>query len=195
MPPALWQAKVAPLSSTTTALAAPLLELACFRDGIDAKLYELPYDSYRQLILDPQSELYRFAPDVVVIATHWRDANLPAFADDAEGTISQTAEQFQLLWTTLLKRLPCRVIQHSFDQPRERSFGHLSHTLAGGRAAMLREVNRRLLAAAPPAVAILDLDHAASYSGANWTDDAFWHLAKQHPASGRCRCWWIIRRR
>lgn len=183
-PPSLRQAKVAFLSSTTTALAAPLLELACFRDGIDATIYEAPYDSYRQEILDPQSELYRFGPDVVLIAMHWRDANLPAFSDEPEATITQTVETFQQLWATLLKRLPCRVIQHSFDQPRQRSFGHLSHGLPGGRAAMLREINRRLLAAAPPTVAILDLEHAAAHFGGKWSDDAFWHLAKQHPSSG-----------
>jgi FkbH-like protein len=183
-PPSLRQAKVALLSSTTTALAAPLLELACFRDGIDATLYEAPYDSYRQQIIDPQSELYRFQPDVVLIATHWRDANLPAFSDDPEATVADVVEPLRQLWKTLLERLPCRVVQHSFDQPRERSFGHLSHSLPGGRAAMLREVNRQLLASAPPAVAILDLEQAAARSGAKWTDDAFWHLAKQHPASG-----------
>ncbi len=171
------------LSSSTTALAAPLLELACFRDGIDATLYEAPFDSYRQQILDPQSELYRFGPEVVLIATNWRDANLPAFSDSPEASVAEATQSFEQLWITLLKRLPCRVIQHSFDQPLVRSFGNLSHTLAGGRAAMLRDLNRRFVAKAPTAVTILDLEYTQARCGGKWSDDAIWHIAKQHPAT------------
>lgn len=49
---------------------------------------------------------------------------------------------------------------------------------------MLREINRRMLADAPTSVTILDLDHVAATNGAGWSNSAFWHLAKQHPASG-----------
>ncbi len=183
-PPALRSVKIALLSSTTTAFSAPLLELACFRDSIDATLYDAPFGNFQQQIIDPNSELYAFAPEIVVIATHWRDANLPAYADDWEAAVKHVVAQFRDLWDTLLKRNPCRIIQHNFDQPLTRSYGHLSHALAGGRAAMLREINRQMLATAPSAVTILDLDHLAAASGASWNNSAFWHLAKQHPASG-----------
>ncbi len=75
------------------------------------------------------------------------------------------------------------MIQHSFDQPPARSFGNLSHTLAGGRAAMLRDLNRRFVAKAPTAVTILDLEYTQARCGGKWSDDAIWHIAKQHPAT------------
>lgn len=183
-PPATRRTRVALLSSTTTDLSAPLLQLACFRDGIDAELYVGPFGGFRQDILNPQSALYRFRPDFVLMATNWRDANLPPFSDTPEADVQSVLDEFQQLWKVLLQRHACRVIQHNFDLPTLDSYGHLSCSMNGGRAYMLRETNRRLLDVAPPAVTVLDLDQVSSRFGKDaWYDASYWHLAKQYPAA------------
>ena len=53
-PPSLRKARIAVLSSTTTALLAPILQLACFRDGIDAEIYEAPYGKLPARDIEPQ---------------------------------------------------------------------------------------------------------------------------------------------
>jgi FkbH-like protein len=183
-PASLRKARIALLSGTTTDLVAPLLQLACFRDGVDAEVYTAAYGSFRQEILDPGSGLYVFKPDFVIIATHWRDANLPSFSNTPGQLVEQTVNEFRQLWRELLGHHDCRVIQHNFDLPGIDAYGHLGTSLPGGRAHMLREVNRRLVEVAPQSVAIMDLDHvSAKYGKLAWFDAAYWHLARQYPAA------------
>jgi FkbH-like protein len=183
-PPAVRRTRIALLSSSTADFLAPLLQLACFRDGIDAEIYIAPYGNFRQDVIDPSSGLYAFRPDFVIIATHWRDAHLPALAEAPEHAIEAVVEEFSDLWQRLLQRQPCRIIQHGFDLPALDSAGHLGRALPNGRSSMLREINRRLLNSAPNAVAILDLDHvAALYGRRAWSDAPNWHLARQYPAA------------
>jgi FkbH-like protein len=183
-PSSLRKTRIAILSSTTTHLLAPLLGLACFRDEIDAELYVAPYGNFQQEILNPSSGLYAFRPDIVLIATHWRDANLPSFGDTPEAEIARVLSEFGKLWDVLLERNSCRVIQHNFDVPAIDSYGHLSLSLPGGRACMLRELNRRVPEVAPSSVIILDLDQvSAKFGKQEWFDPSYWHLAKQYPCA------------
>ena len=52
--------RLALVSSSTTNLLAPILQLECFRRGIDADIYIAPYGNVFQEILNPASELYTF---------------------------------------------------------------------------------------------------------------------------------------
>lgn len=183
-PSAQRKARIAILSSTTTDLMASLLRLVCFRDGIEADLYVGPYGNVQQEILSPASGLYAFAPDFVLIATHWHDANLPPFSSSPDDEVQRVTSEFRQLWETLLQRQACRIIQHNFDLPEIDAYGHLGLSLPGGRGHMLREINRRLQEFAPAPVAVLDLDHtAATYGKRNWADMAYWYTAKQYPAA------------
>ena len=178
------KAKIAVLSSTTTDLFIPLLRLLCFRDGIDAEIYAAPYGAYQQEILDNRSGLYGFQPDVVIIATNWRDAGLEPFSRAPEEDVRRVVDHFKNLWETLLSRFSCRIIQHGFDLPPTDSYGHLASTLQGGRLQMMRSINLGLCRSAPPSVAVLDTDQvSAVYGKDKWVDEPYWHLAKQHPAS------------
>jgi FkbH-like protein len=175
--------RLALLSSSTTDLLAPLLPLLASRDGIDMKVYVGPYGNYAQEILDERSGLYAFEPDVVIVATHWRDAKFPPFADDPAARVAACVGEFRRLWETLLERRACTIIQHGFDLPVGDAYGHLSGALAGGRAALLRAATRGLIEAAPTTVQVLDLEEAAADVGRHrWEDASYWHAAKQHPA-------------
>jgi len=184
-PPATRRVRLAVVASSTTDLLVPLLELAAFRDGINAETYVGPYGNVRQEILDPASGLYAFRPDVVLIVVHWRDAHLPAFAPDADARVAEVVDAARELWETLLSRQPCTIIQHGFDLPPEDAYGNLGSVLGGGRVAMLRAANRRLVDAAPAAVAVLDLERLGGDVGSSaWADAGYWHTVKQHPAPG-----------
>lgn len=182
--PATHRLRIALLASTTTDLLAPLLRLACFREGIATELYVAPYGNIQQEVRNPASGLYAFQPDIVLIATHWRDAQLPPLAADPAAEIARVVDELQLLWATLLAGHPCRIIQHGFDLPVHEAYGSLSRTVPGGRGLLLRAINRRLVESAPDAVALLDLDHvAACYGKQAWFDAAYWHAARQYPAA------------
>jgi FkbH-like protein len=184
IPSSIRKIRLALLSSTTADLFAPLLRLFCFREHIDADIYVGPFDGFRQEILDPASKLYGFSPDIVILATNWRDAHLPAFTDDPEVRIKRVIEEYEHLWQTLLARKPCRIIQNNFDIPVTDSYGHLGATLRGGLTQMLREVNRRLAEDAPLSVTVLDFDGvSAIYGKRRWYDARYWHSMKQYPSA------------
>jgi FkbH-like protein len=181
--PAKRRVKLALLGGSTTQLMRPLLEMVCFRDHIDAEIYEAEYGLFRQEVLDRSSGLHRFAPDVVLIATHWRDAQLPPLSEDADAAVESLVSGFASLWEICRGELRAHVIQHSFDPPPNESYGALGRNLEGGRARLLARANLELLARAGSGVSILDLDGVAARCGAAaWDAPGLWYLAKQHPA-------------
>jgi FkbH-like protein len=179
--PAARRVKIGLLGSFTTQLLRPLLDLACFRDRIDAEIYEAEYGLYRQEILDPDSGLRRFGPDIVILAVHWRDAHLPPLVDDQTAS-EQIQAGFAALWEVCGRDLRAHVIQHNFDVPHDESHGHLSHALATGRGRILRRANLSLAESSPGHVSVLDFDGVAGEFGKQrWSDPGLWYLAKQHP--------------
>ncbi len=58
--------RIALLSDATTSLFMPVLRAACFRRGIRAEIYAGLHGAWRQEILDPESGLHRFKPEIAV---------------------------------------------------------------------------------------------------------------------------------
>lgn len=181
-PPTMRKIRIALLSSTTTDLVAPLLQLICFRDEIDAEIYVAPYGSFQQEILNPESGLYHSKPDFVIVHTNWRDTHIAPLSNSREQQVQIVVDQFNHLWEVLLQNMDCRVLQHNFDIPGIDSYGYLSASQPNGRASILHEINRKLTEIAPLPVTILDFDHiSAIYGKKGWFDAEYWHLAKQYP--------------
>lgn len=170
------------LGGFTTQLLRPLLEVVCFRDGIMAEIYEAEYGVFRQEVLDPTSALHHFRPDVVILATSWRDAHLPPVHPDPDQAVQSLVDGLAGLWRICNQTLGAHVIQHAFDAPSADSLGHLGHALPGGRQRVLLRANLALHEAAGPGVSILDFPGVAALAGtAAWSDPGLWYLAKQHP--------------
>lgn len=178
--PQLRPLRVALLGSYTTSQLPGLLRPAGLRFGLRVEVYEAAYGQYRQEILDPESGLYRFAPDVVILAVHAGDLALPWHADDPTAAVQTEAARWQGLWQRLADRSRARIVQHNFAVPPERPLGHLTARLPGSRPRLIDALNERLAAAAGAQVTILDCDWMASLIGkARWFDDKHWYLAKQ----------------
>jgi FkbH-like protein len=185
-PATMRQSRIAILGSSTTALLPPLLKALAFRDGIRAEFYEGLYGAYQQEILNPESGLYAFAPNVIILALHWRDLHLsPAIdhAQEAQALVETQAGRFAQFWQTLAERSSAHVIQYAFDLPAEEAWGSLSMALPGGRARLIHAVNEQLRREAHgKSVSILETTRVAMEVGlARWSDPLMWWKAKQHP--------------
>lgn len=165
--------RLAVLGSSTTAQLPPLLALHGLAAGLALEIYEAPFGAYRQEILDPNSALYAFKPQAVLLFVNYRDAE--------DGAPEAEADRWAGLWKTVRERAGCVVLMNAFDAPVERPGGNLEAGLPEARLARLRRLNVLLAERAAGGAALLvDCDHLSGMIGKErWHDARFWHHAQQ----------------
>ncbi len=172
--------RVAVLGSYTTIQLTQLLVLAGVRLGMWFDVYECAYRQYEQDILDPDSGLYNFRPDVVVMAVHETEVRLGVGSSFPKEEIEGEVNRWTGLWELLKRRTNARVIQHNFALPSEIAEGHLGTRLSGSRYNMIQAVNTRLGEEAGAEVSIVDCERLSAWVGKqSWFDPRYWYLAKQ----------------
>jgi len=175
--------RLAWISSTTSEFILPVLRLLAWRDFILLDCYAPPFDSVDREIYDDQSGLYKFKPDIVILADNWRDSRIPAISSGVgESVVAGKLQQILQRWKLLEERIGCRVIQHSFDFPPNDAYGNLAGMLSGGRMGVLRAINASLPKIAIPNVTVLQIDEIVARVGAErWHDSVAWFSTRQHP--------------
>ena len=123
--PAVRSTKVALLGSYTTTQLGAMFCLAASRLGIAVDLYESHYGQYQQEVIDPESGLYAFGPDIVILAVHEKDLRLPEYSQNPEEEVQQEVSRWTALWKAVAERSGARIIQHNFALPCEVPTGHL----------------------------------------------------------------------
>src|SRR5260370_11984179 len=133
--------RIAVLGAGTTSLLIPVLSALCLRDRIRAEFYDGLYVSIDQEILDPESGMARFRPDIVVILTHGRSLQLPATGAGEAGSVREILESQKSRWQKLNENLGCHVVQQALDFPADEAYGYLANSLPGGRTRITQLVN------------------------------------------------------
>jgi FkbH-like protein len=173
--------KLACLGSSTTALLDPVIQAVGFRNDLDVEVYQGVYGNYCQEILDPESGLYAFKPDAVVLLVNHRDLNLPP--SDTMGQASCFCSRLRELWKILQKRCPTHVIQIGLDVPEAGGWGFLEDTLSDGRRRAIIQANLALSENLPAGVSFLDVNAIVARIGREFWSAAEWHRAKQYPST------------
>ncbi len=180
--------KVAILRSFTVEPMVPLLRAAAFAHGIDLAVHVGDFNAYAQEILDPESSLYRFAPDAAILAVRTTDvapdlwlrfADLsPDAAQEAVRRVSSSLRQ----WIAAFReRSAASLIVHSLEQPLHPGLGVLDNQSENGQSAAILQMNRELrqAAAASPGVYVLDYDALMARHGREpWHDERNWLTAR-----------------
>ena len=175
--------KLAILGGFTTTQLAQAIELALFSMGGGVEILEADYGVYRQEILDPDSELYRFQPNIVFLATSWRDLiHRPAIGQGPAEVAALVEAEFadwSTLWRTAHDRLGCLVVQNSFDRPAWRQMDNHEMRYPASLWRFVSRVNDALADGAPPYVVLHDVDSLAALAGRRtWGDERFFFHAK-----------------
>lgn len=180
--------RVALLRSFTVEPLVPLLRAACFAAGIDAEVHTGQFNAYAQEILDPESDLYRFAPDAVFLAAHTADVAPElwhGFASLARGearrVVSRVVSEFQTLAEVFRRHSRAHLVVHTFEEPARPSYGLLDARDEEGQSACVRRINdglRRAFAGLA-GVHLLDYDALVARRGrAGWRDERKWIAAR-----------------
>ena len=177
----LSRVRVAVLRSYTLEPVIPLLRAAAFRFRIDIEVQVGDYNAYMQEILDPNSSLYRFAPDVVIVAVRladlapelWQDYSVlvPAAVQDAVQRVCRTLEE---LMRSFRERSHAALIVHNMEQPIQPAFGVLDLQIETSQLEAIQSVNRELrrIAQQHRGVYVLDYDNLVARHGRLfWQDE------------------------
>jgi FkbH-like protein len=152
-------------------------------EGMSLDLYISPYDTIRQTILDSNSDLYSFAPDVVWIFSNHRDIRIGADLGEppeiVDRAVQAAVQEIRSLWDVVRSRSSTFIVQNNADLPAERVFGNMEGSTVWGRANMLRRFNLELANVLSPGVTLFDLDHISSLFGKHgWCDHRYWFHSK-----------------
>ena len=181
---ALPRLRLAILASATVDHLLPALTVAGFRQGLILDVHATPFDQYRIELLQADSDLHQFRPQVLLFSLSARDAlsavPISASAAEIEQTLAEHVADLVSLWK-LGQTLPeATILQQTFLNVGETMFGSLDRTLLSSPAQVVRQLNQRMVeAAVEHDVAVLDLDRPVERLGLDyWFDNAKWLQAK-----------------
>ena len=184
--PNLQPLRIAVLGNGTLDLFVEALRLWLVLEGFRPEIYISPYASFRQEILDRQSALFAFQPEVVwLFATerdlHFLNVMLGADESTCAAAIASVVEEWRNWWRQLRANGPISVIQNNFDAPAIRLFGQFDAAVPWSRSSLIQRLNIALRERAlEDNVALFDLDNAASTFGLlRWHEERHWHQSKQ----------------
>lgn len=181
--------KIALLGSATLDHLQSYLLVECYRAGLFPELYQGGFDQYTQEILNPQSGLYKFAPDVLICAVHSSRLfpQLHGYPFDltvAERTAEMDAglKTLEQLLIAFRQHSSALVLLHNMVAPQHPALGILDLREELGQSAAFAEVNRRLAMLARERyrnVYIVDEERVqASCGKARATDPRLWLMAR-----------------
>ncbi len=174
--------RVAVLGSVTIDYLSRAVACGILIEGTAPTLYQAPFGTYIQEVLDPTSPLHGFAPHLAVIAPDWRDliAPLPigASAADVDAALGAKAHLFAMLWDRLTAK-GVKIIQHTLVPPAARYCGMAERLAPAGPANQIRRLNEKLFAAGRGRVHWVDMESFANeIGGRQFGASRFWHAAK-----------------
>ncbi|MBP9145250.1 MAG: HAD-IIIC family phosphatase [Thermoanaerobaculia bacterium] len=182
--------RVAVIGGCTTGLLLPALRCALAEEGRLAVVYEGPFGAYRQEILDPTSGLHRFGPQTVLLVRSWRELMprmpLPtATSAQVQSVVDAEVAELEGLWSTLIERHRCRILQHAFELPDLSYIGAAENAHAASGPGFVASLDRRLRESSGGRVAWVETGAAAQRAGSErWCPADLYHLAKLplHPS-------------
>jgi FkbH-like protein len=175
--------RLAILGTFTIPPLADFIRLYCFGLGLTVEIYTSEYGVIEQELLDPNSALHAFRPDVLYLATNQRAlGRRPQFSDqtaDVDDLVAAEVARWSGLWNLARERLGCQVIQDNFALPPFRPLDNLEMRHPAGFGRFIARVNQALQEAAPAHVVVHDADFLSATAGRYaWTDYRFYYHAK-----------------
>jgi len=175
--------RVALMGDVSTQHLAPLLQVLITDSGLRPVLYEAGFDTVELEALNPDSALYAFTPQLIVIlqGTYKLRAAYCDYPGDRRQFASDRAAAIEATWKAIRSRTGAPILQSTFVLPYERPFGNygllMSDTLHGAVTELNQQIHRR--ARANEGVLLNDVDYLAAWHGrSQFIDEKLWALSK-----------------
>ncbi len=140
--------RLALLGDSATQFLAKAIKAYGYEEGINFEIFEGPFDQQNQQILDPNSELYDFDPEYVVLYVSseklWDrftvlESNArPQFAD-------RLISEIQDWWQTIERDSNAKIIQLNIIETSDAVFGHFATKIPGSFRYQIKKLNLGLM--------------------------------------------------
>ncbi len=155
------------------------------RRGMWINIYESAYGQFFQELINSESALHAFNPNVVLLAQDARylaagvSTNLDPRQCDA--LMEERSTQVMQCWRLAAHAFNCQIIQQTALPLYPDLLGSNEHRLSGSRSRFIYQLNYRLRTMADEfGIELLTLDTRAAKDGIrSWHDANLWHRAKQ----------------
>ncbi len=174
----------------------PLLRAAAFVNGLELIVRTGEFNAYAAELLDEQSALYCFAPQIVILATNTASVAPQLWAPDDPGeTPLRAAEDDAFthiagLITAFRNHSDAQLVIHSFDMPPATVLGVYESRAQRSQTACIASLNDRLkeLTRGHRGVHMLDYDALTARHGRSvWGDPLKWERYRVATAAGNMR--------
>jgi FkbH-like protein len=180
--------RVAVLRNFTAEGLLPVLAGEIVRAGFAPKFYLGDFDAVAADVLNPDSPLFRFQPDFIILA-QWLEGLQPVLAnrfltlstEQVEGAVADLRGQQQQLLRALRERTKAVVLLNNFPVPPAPTLGILDAQRTGGQTATVLQLNAALAAdcQAVGDAYIVDLMRLIGDVGyRNAVNERFWQTAR-----------------
>jgi len=183
------------LRSFTLEPAMPLLRAAAVLNGLRLSVQLSDFNTYSQEVLDPGSRMYKFDPEVVILAIQAQDL-VPElwyrYAELDAAAVDEKVEAAEAILAELIRAFRhyhrAHLIVHNLEIPSVAASGILDAQSDAGQAQAIRRINHAMVKIAnqTPGVYVLDYDALVSrYGRLHWRDEQKW-LSARMPISAGC---------
>ena len=175
--------KIAVIGSCAIQYFVKILRYYLGKEGMNCKIYEGEYNGINMDVFDPDSAIYRFHPDYIIILPFYTDINnLPPLLADDE-SIKQCADSTICYYTNIWNQLSAienvHILQGNFVIPSIRVLGNLEYSESYSTGSFLKKINEILIKEKSANVMIVDLDALSDNIGKyNWFDYPSYFLNK-----------------
>ena len=144
--------RIAVIGSFTLNGLAETLQVKCAESNIFSHMYSGPYNQYNEEILDPNSNLYNFKPEIcfLILDTRTILENLFYFPYDVNETdrkkfVANKFKELSTLINSFVKKSQSKLILSNFVPPTYSPYGIFESKMNYGLQEMITDLNQKLL--------------------------------------------------
>lgn len=181
--------KIAFLRNITLDTVGTYLKYYCAREKIYPSVDVGEYDNIMPTVMSQDSAIYRFDPDMLVLALSWELLSEKLAYEFASMTHDQIHSEEENIFKfifgvleNLRRHTQAFILVNNFERLAVPAFGVLDHHKGEmGQAGTIRRLNKRLmeLVSSIPDAYVVDIDLLQSCGGRKYfKDNRFWHIAR-----------------
>lgn len=140
---------LAVLGDTATQFLAQAIRASGFDYGLDLKVWEADFNQISRQVLDPDSELYEFKPDIVILfqSAHKLLSKYNKLKQDETASLAQNEmDSISHLVSTLNSNLKAKIIYYNYTEIEDAVFGNYANKTESSFPFQLRKLNYELMA-------------------------------------------------